>query len=211
VADRPAATGLRLYGVALLEHGDAGPLPDGAAVVPFRSVGAVVAEAAYALTEPGERDVEAHRDVIERVFAARPVLPAPVGVVFRSHESLVRWLELHYHALVDGLTFVEDRQAARVHVRQRGAPPVGQLMASDLAAAAAESFRALRRHAVAAVPLKSERLTGTALSAAFLVERDQWAQFADAVAAQAARHRELVFERTGPWPPFDFVRMQFGA
>ena len=209
--DRAALSGLRLFGVALLEHGDAGPLPDGTGVVPFRSVGALVAEAPYVVAEPEQRDVEAHRDVIERVFAARPVLPAPVGVVFRSRESLVRWLELHYHALVDGLAFVEDRQAARVHVRQRGTPPVGQQLASELAAVAAESFRALRRHAVAAVPLRSEHLTGTVLSAAFLVERDQWGQFGDAVAAEGARHPDLVFERTGPWPPFDFVRMQFGA
>ena len=209
--DRTAATGLRLFGVALLEHGDAGPLPDGTGVVPFRSVGALVAEAPYVATEPGQRDAEVHRDVIERVFASRPVLPAPVGVVFRSRESLLRWLELHYHALAEGLTFVEDRQAARVHIRRRGEPGDGAERGSDLAAIAAESFRVLRRHAVAAVPLKTEHLTGIVLSAAFLVERDLWGHFTDAVAEEGARHPDLVFESTGPWPPFDFVRMQFGA
>jgi len=82
---------------------------------------------------------------------------------------------------------------------------------SDLAAAATEAFRALRRRAVAAVPLRLERVTGLALSAAFLIERDLWKDFANAVEEQHEAHHLLRFDLTGPWAPYDFVRMQFGG
>jgi hypothetical protein len=106
---------------------------------------------------------------------------------------------------------VEDRVVARVHIVRADGKP-GELEAgSDLAAAAAESFRALRRSAVAAVPLRLEEVTGLMLSASFLVERDLWNEFQRAVAEQHDAHHLLRFDVTGPWAPYDFVRMQFGG
>jgi hypothetical protein len=49
------------------------------------------------------------------------------------------------------------------------------------------------------------------LSGAFLVEEDRWQAFVDAVGEEEARQGVLHLEMTGPWPPFDFVRMQFGG
>jgi hypothetical protein len=80
---------------------------------------------------------------------------------------------------------------------------------SDLAAAAAESIRALRRRAVAVVPLRLEKITGLVLSAAFLVERESWKEFLSAVDEQHDAHHLMRFDVTGPWAPYDFVRMQF--
>jgi hypothetical protein len=102
---------------------------------------------------------------------------------------------------------------------------------ADFAAVAAEVTRSLRRRAVASVPLRpaSEPVTprtgehragdhvvasldtATVLSAAFLVEGELWHEFADAVADEQERHPLLHIELSGPWPPYDFVRLQFGA
>jgi hypothetical protein len=43
------------------------------------------------------------------------------------------------------------------------------------------------------------------------VERDHWAEFEAAVAEQGRQDPELRYRVTGPWPPYDFVRMQFGG
>jgi hypothetical protein len=43
----------------------------------------------------------------------------------------------------------------------------------------------------------------------FLIERGRWPTFVEAVALQGRRHASLRLECSGPWPPFDFVRMQF--
>jgi hypothetical protein len=61
------------------------------------------------------------------------------------------------------------------------------------------------------VPLRVERITGLVLSAAYLVEQDQWKEFAAQVEEQGRRAPNFRFELTGPWPPYDFVQMQIGA
>ena len=147
-------------------------------------------------------------DVVAAYSAAGPVLPAPIGVVFRSSDAVQRWLELHYGALTEALSFVENRVAARVHMYR----PAGDRDAGlDVASIAAECLRALRRSAVATLPLRAEKVGGVLLSAAFLVERDLWKDFASEVDAQAKLSSNIRLELTGPWPPYDFVQMQLGA
>jgi Gas vesicle synthesis protein GvpL/GvpF len=48
-------------------------------------------------------------------------------------------------------------------------------------------------------------------SASFLVDRSRWRAFADAVATEGERNPAVDVELTGPWPPYDFVRLQFGG
>jgi hypothetical protein len=123
---------------------------------------------------------------------------------------VLRWLELHYVALSDALSFVDDRVVGRVHVWRPG-DAAEREVGSDLAAAAAEALRDLRRSAVATVPLRTEQLTGIVSSAVFLVEQELWKDFASKVEEQGSRVQNLRLELTGPWPPYDFVQMQFGG
>ena len=138
------------------------------------------------------------------------MLPTPVGIVFRTEHVLTRWMELHYVALTDALSFVNDRAAARVHVSRAGGKRDDKEAGSDLAEAASEIFRELRRRAVASVPLTTEQVTGIVLSGAFLVERELWSEFERGFALAREANPELRVELTGPWAPYDFVRMQFG-
>jgi hypothetical protein len=181
-------------------------------LVPFRDLCAVVSEQkAFVLDEPNAKAIAEHRAVVDSVFRHSAVLPAPVGVVFRAADVLKRWMELHYVSLTDALEFVEDRAVARVHILRADGRPDEVEAGSDLAASATEALRALRRRAVASVPLRLESVTGLALSAAFLVERDLWKEFMGGVAEQRDAHNRLRFDVTGPWAPYDFVRMQFGG
>jgi hypothetical protein len=120
-------------------------------------------------------------------------------------------MELHYVSLTGALEFVDDRAVARVHVVRADGKPEDLETGSDLAASAAEAMRALRRHAVASVPLRHEEVTGLVLSSSFLVERDLWNGFMSAVKDQRDAHHLLRFDVTGPWAPYDFVQMQFGG
>jgi hypothetical protein len=179
--------------------------------VPFRDLCAVVSEQkAFGLDDLTLDSVAAHQAVVDAVFRCGAVLPAPVGVVFRAPDVLKRWMELHYVSLTDALQFVEDRAVARVHIERADGKPEPDA-GSDLAAAASESLRALRRKAVASVPLRLEQTAGLALSASFLVEHDLWKDFLVAVDDQRDAHQHLRFDVTGPWAPYDFVRMQFGG
>jgi hypothetical protein len=179
--------------------------------VAFRDLAAVVKETGAAPTTADNALVASHREVVEALFSTRTLLPAPPGVTFRAQQSLQRWMELHYVALSDALAYVEDRVAARVHFRRGERSPGAPDAGVDLAATAAECMRNLRRQAVAGLPLRTEHLTGIVLSSAFLVERDMWKDFSGAVRRMASDHPSLRIELTGPWPPYDFVRIEFGG
>jgi hypothetical protein len=201
---------LNLFGVIYNDvHRTAAPV-DGTQLIVVRDLAAVVAEGPYASPEPTDERIARVTDVINAYHARSAVLPAPVGVVFRSRDAVQRWLELHYVALSDALSFVEDRVVGRVHVWRPGSTDDREA-GSDLASAAAESMRVLRRSAVATVPLRVEQITGIVLSAAFLIEHELWKEFGAKVEEQGSRAPNLKFELTGPWPPYDFVQMQFGG
>lgn len=205
---------LRLHAITLADAAQNTPVgaDSGVALIPFRDLCAVVSDQrSFALEEPTPALVEEHRRIVDRIFQQASVVPTPVGVVFRSPDVLKRWMELHYVSLSGALEFVDDRAVARVHIVRAEAGDGEREAGSDLAAAATEAFRALRRHAVAAVPLRLEHVTGLVLSASFLVERDLWKDFLRAVEDQHDAHHLLRFDVTGPWAPYDFVRMQFGG
>ncbi len=198
---------LTLFGVTFLESHDVRPpVPDTELVV-VRDVAAVCAQSAYARPEPTPERIEHFASVVDAYSQRGPLLPAPMGVVFRSRDAVQRWLELHFVALSDALNYVENRVVARVHVWRPGEREVG----ADLAAVAAESLRVLRHAAVSTVPLRTEKITGIVLSAAYLVEHERWAEFTAEVEEQGRHNSDLRFELTGPWPPYDFVQMQLGA
>lgn len=181
-------------------------------LVAFRDLCAVVSEQkAFAVDERSSEVIAEHRKVVDTAFRRSSVLPAPVGVVFRGPDVLKRWMELHYVSLTDALEFVAERSGARVHVVRADGSGDDLEAGSDLAAAASEALRALRRRAVASIPLRLEAITGLALSAAFLVDDERWKDFIDAIDEQRQAHHVLRFDMTGPWAPYDFVRMQFGG
>lgn len=205
---------IRLHAIVPVEAQQAvdGGIIAGASLHVMRDVAALTTEQpGFQLDAEPEAELRAHRRIVDWAFKRGAVLPAPAGVLFRSSDVLTRWMELHYVALSDAIQFVEDRVAARVHIVRRDADGDDAESGSDLAAAAAESFRALRRRAVATVPLRLEQVTGLVLSAAFLVDRDLWSEFESAVREQQDAHPGLRFDTTGPWAPYDFIRMQFGG
>lgn len=202
---------LRVYCVVMQDGHVSSRLPDGTRLVPVRELAAITEEGDFSVREVNESDVGRHLDVVGMLFRQDSVLPAPVGTVFRSNEVLQRWMELHYVALSDALAWVENRLAARVHMKRANARDSEKEAGSDLAAIAAEVNRSLRRHAVSSVPLRNEEVTGIVLSAAYLVERELWDEFSDAVQDEREKHPAVSVEISGPWPPYDFVRLQFGA
>lgn len=213
-------TAVQLYGLISTDGAPQGgalaPGIEGLSLITFRDMGAVVGEAPYTKVRATSESVRHYRRVLEGVFAQHSVLPAPFGTIFRSHGELVRWLELHYFTLVDAMAFVEDRAMARVRVAPAALPSLadtGEIAAkvADLETSAAESFRALRRHAIASIPAPPQPGSGPAVQASFLIERERWGAFADVVREEATRTPELTIDHTGPWPPYDFVRMEFSG
>lgn len=104
--------GLRFFGVI-----DADDVPrreletQQVSLVAFRDLAAVVADAPYVRARPNDDDLAEYVRVVDALAAHGPVLPAPVGTIFRNEPVLARWLEIHYAALHDALRTVERRGA----------------------------------------------------------------------------------------------------
>lgn len=201
---------LRLHAIAN-EEDQRGAVPEGARLVVLRNLAAIVAEAPYVAQFSDANFVATHARAVEAAFSNGPVLPVPPGTVFRTELALQQWMELHYVALSEGLTFIADRVGARVHVSNAEADGQPGDSGTDLAATAAELMRTLRRRAVAAVPLNREHTTGIAIGVSFLVERTLWREFEQEVTTVAAERSGMRISMTGPWPPYDFVRIELGA
>lgn len=194
---------LRLYAVAAL-NGESRPLAPDTSLVTYRDLGAVVGSSPYSRVQPDDDEIMAQHRVVEQIFAHHAVLPAPAGIIFRNEDSLMRWMELHYAALADGLTFVDGRCVARLHIVDDETVE----HEPDLKAVSAEMFRDLRREASASLPLKADD-GSLEFSAAFLLERPRWEAFSNAVAEAARKHDGIKWKITGPWPAYDFVQLKF--
>jgi hypothetical protein len=203
---------LRLHAVISTQSPLPTELPRDTRRLAVRDLAAVVTvQSAFTVGNGVPGELAAHRAIVDQLFLVGPVLPAPPGVVFQSDDVVTRWLTLHYVALADTLGFVEDRVAARVHICWNTECDPKSEMGTKLAAAAAAAAQSLRRRAVAAIPLRVEHFTGIMTSSAYLVERELWNEFGSAVEAVQREHAGLRFELSGPWPPYDFVQMQFSA
>ncbi len=199
---------LRLYGVAASDS-KASSLAAGTTVVHFRHISAIVEAADYSKVEVTPDELRKHTSIVEEVYATATILPAPPGTVFRSQENLLRWLELHYFTLVEALGQVEGHSAARLVLAVAEAPKNDEA-AKKFQTLASEALRSFRKTSAATMTHATEEGDdGIIVKASFLVDSEKWQEFADAVEAEAKRHGEFDFRLTGPWPPYDFVQMQF--
>ncbi|MEX1187338.1 MAG: GvpL/GvpF family gas vesicle protein [Gemmatimonadaceae bacterium] len=199
---------LQLFGIIAADPGARSPAPD-TSLVPFRAIAAVVAPAAYQRPTLSDERIQAYAQTVEEAFRYAAILPAPPGTIFRSRSALGRWLELHYVTLSDALALLDGSSAARVTVRLRDELENDETV-REWHLVATEIMRTLRGHASALSILDStqgnQRVIGLA---SFLIERDRWSAFEAGVAAEGKRHPSLELGMTGPWPPYDFVKMQF--
>lgn len=207
MAQNPVGS-LQLFGIIAADPGTRSPAPD-TTLIPFRAIAALVAPAPYQRITLDDERVQTYAQTVEEAYRLAPILPAPPGTIFRSRSALGRWLELHYVTLSDALALVDGSSAGRVTIRLRE-PAENEETFREWHLVATEIMRTLRGNASALTileaPAADERTVGVG---SFLIERERWAAFEGSLAAERKRHPSLDFVMTGPWPPYDFVKMQF--
>lgn len=201
---------VRLYAICASDSLE-NPHIEAVDAVEFRELAAIVSGTEYSRSPMKPADIELYLSVVASAHSRGSVLPAPPGTVFRSRDNLLRWMELHYYTLLDALSEVEGRSTARLTVSAKQA--IGNEDAGKkLQTHAADAFRVLRSSAEATVsrPLDPDEKRIVA-KASFLVDLENWNNFAETLEAERKRYPDLDFRITGPWPPYDFVQMKFGG
>jgi hypothetical protein len=205
-----AVGGYVLFGVVPVSAGDGNALAPNTDLVITGDVGAVVRPAAFERVELSDAEVDAYEEVVEAVFDRQTILPAPFGVVFRNTDHITRWLQMHYLTLTEAIHLVEGRCEVRVHMRLRDETKAVEEPDTASTQAAMEFYQSVSREADSSVMLRRPALQAV-LSGAFLIDRSEWERFSAIVAKEARKFDMLVVEQTGPWPPYDFVRMDLGS
>jgi len=174
-------------------------------LIEHRGIAAVASPIPYRLPEWNRDLIQAHSAVIERAMRRATIVPAPYGIVFRGRDQVLDFLEDQHVALDEALSFLDGTFEMRLHIQPSGRRP--DVSEGDLADQAASFYTALRRRSRAAftLPAAGRRV----LSAAFLVSRADWVSFVEYADELDADHPEFQFDLTGPWPPYDFVRIAF--
>ncbi len=202
-AARTDETGLYLYGVVRASGWRAwrGTGAEAVQRVRYRDLAALVRPAPFELPVLDRDVLIVHQRTVEQAMRRDSILPAPAGVVFRGRRPLVRFMEDQYVALDEGLAFVENHWELRLHVLPAG-PGEPDPEAFEIAG---RLYAELRRTVRAAIPFP--RSGRRLLSAAFLVDRGSWVRFVERADDLGGAHPELIVDVTGPWPPYDFVKM----
>lgn len=208
-----------MFGVAAHDSTLHASLAEGTDLLQFRSLAAVIAPSKYHRVVLDEAEMSEYSRVLESVQSTSAVLPAPPGTVFRSRDNLMRWLELHYFTLTQTMGSIEGHGQARLTVTKTAGQDATNATSGEakesskqLIATAAQSMRVLRGQSAATITLPvDEEETHIIAQASFLVDLEHWSSFADLVQKEDERQTALDFHLTGPWPPYDFVRMQFGG
>jgi hypothetical protein len=179
--------------------------PPGDELVEHRGLAALVSAVPYRLPEWDRDLIRKHSSTIERAMRRTTIVPAPYGIVFRGRQHVADFLDDQHIALDEALSFLDGAFEMRLHIQPSGRR--ADVSEGELSDQAATFYTALRRRSRAAFTLPAAGLR--ILSAAFLVSRGDWVSFVEYADEMDADHPQFQFDLTGPWPPYDFVRMAF--
>ncbi len=203
-AEREAEVGYYFYGVLRSGSwrglGVGAPETEDMLKIRYRDLEGLVRPTVFALPPVDDPHLRDHQRVVEATMRRGSILPVPYGVIFRNRRAVIRFLQDQYLALDEGLGFIEGHWELRLHIHAAEGDPTPEM--GDLAT---HLYSELRRMARAALPFP--RLENRLFAAAFLVERDTWIRFVERADDLIGAHPELAFDVTGPWPPYDFVRI----
>jgi len=200
-----------------------GSVPAGGGQVRFRLV--EVGETAAAVTDasalPQGGEARVHERVVERLLESRSVVPAPHGFRARDEAAVRGFLERARLPLREALEYLEGCWELRLRMLapgsrteegpEAGGPgPAGSAAGGtgppkEAAALSRQIFRALRHRARTARRLPASG--GAVFVGAFLLPRGEWVAFVEEVARRESRSPGVELDVTGPWAPYDFVRM----
>jgi len=175
--------------------------------IPYKEMSAVVSDTALTDYQPTEENIKAHNEVVNLVMKEYTVIPMTFGMGFRDKKVLLSVLEKSYDVIKKTLKLFDNKVELGIKI-VLGKELMELLDGERRSLLASHIFESLKRRAVESVngKLFSKRLL---LNASFLVEKDKVDEFSKEV-EKAKKMIAPKVQYTGPWPPYNFVKIKIG-
>jgi hypothetical protein len=193
---------------------------DGAPLIAIEhdGVALVVSRHPSSFPEPTAETLWRYEEIVERLMSRQPILPARFGSVLGDEDEARNALCARHHELSRSLDRVRGAAELGIRATWSHAPtPPPARSGTEYMLGQLEIRRRARRTLDLVAPLRALARASTAkllprptvpLLAAYLVDRDQTADFIDLAAELDIAFEDGELVCTGPWPPYSFATLE---
>lgn len=171
-------------------------------IIPYKDIGVLVSKYPFLNPILDEKEAMKHADILKKITKKTTIIPIAFGNVFNDEKILESVLKKSYNAIKECLEKINNKIELGVKVIKNNEDS----MITDEDKITTEILNSLNNQSVKSVQGEnfSERLL---LNHSFLVEKNNFSKFSNAIANLEKKYKQFKFIYTGPWPPYSFVNI----
>ncbi|MDP3027260.1 MAG: GvpL/GvpF family gas vesicle protein, partial [Nanoarchaeota archaeon] len=171
-------------------------------IIPYKDIGVLVSKYPFLNPILDEKEAMKHADILKKITKKTTIIPIAFGNVFNDEKILESVLKKSYNAIKECLEKINNKIELGVKVIKNNEDS----MITDEDKITAEILNSLNNLSVTSAQGEkfSERLL---LNHSFLVEKNNFPKFSNAIAKLEKKYKQFKFIYTGPWSPYSFVNI----
>ena len=171
-------------------------------IIPYEDIGVLVSKYPFLNPILNEKEAMEHADILKKIAKKTTIIPMAFGNVFNDEKILESVLKKSYNAIKESLEKIKNKIELGVKVIKNNEDN----MITNEDKIIIEILNSLNNLSVKSVQGEnfSERLL---LNHSFLVEKNNFSKFSNAIANLEKKYKQFKFIYTGPWPPYSFVNI----
>jgi len=170
----------------------------------YKDVSAVVSDCSDLNPQPSEENAKIHENVIKEIMiSSNSVVPMAFGMIFANEKILKSIIKTAYIAVKKALNAVEGKLELGVRVIAKEGAENRNGISDEIFGTLKEKSEETKKG-----NLFSDRLI---LNGHFLVKKDRMGEFSNNVEELESKYPNLKFHYSGPWAPYNFVKINIGA
>ncbi|MBU3957930.1 MAG: GvpL/GvpF family gas vesicle protein [Nanoarchaeota archaeon] len=170
----------------------------------YKDVSVVVSDCSDLNPQPSEENAKIHENVIKEIMInSNSVVPMAFGMIFANEKILKSIIKTTYKAVKEILNTVEGKLELGVRIITKGGMENRDGISDEIFSILKEKSEETKKG-----NLFSDRLV---LNGCFLVKKDKIGEFSNTVEELESKYPDLKFHYSGPWAPYNFVKINIGA
>jgi len=172
-------------------------------IIPYEDIGVLVSNYPFLRPILDEKEALEHADILKKIALKTNIIPMAFGSVFKDEETLKIVVEKSYNAIKTSLEQIENKIELGVKLIKNNTEENSIKNEDSIIPEILNPLNNLSAKSIQGENF-SERLL---LNHSFLVEKNNFSKFSNAIAKLEKKYKEFKFIYTGPWPPYSFVNI----